>query len=42
MDKDQVVEFLEERLAKIKQESPGAFNTIAAYDQVINDVMSED
>ena len=42
MKKDEVIELLENRLAEIKDKEPGAFNAIAAYESVINDLMGED
>lgn len=42
MDKDEVVKFLEDRLEKLKKDSPGAWNTIMSYEHVINDVLNED
>lgn len=42
MNKEEIIAFLEEQLHKTKQELPGAFNTIAAYEYVINDLLNED
>ncbi len=41
MDKDEIVAFLDEKLAKIKKDEPHAFSIINSYEAVINDVMSE-
>lgn len=42
MDRDAVLKFLEEKLAKYKKDEPQAFNCIGAYEYVINDLMNED
>lgn len=39
---DEIVEFLEDRLAKLRKQSPGAWNAIASYESVINDILGED
>lgn len=41
MKKEEVIEFLEKRLAKLKKDEPGAFNAIARYEGVINDLLNE-
>lgn len=42
MERDEVIDFLQKRLDKLKETEPGAFNSIAAYEYVINDVAGED
>lgn len=42
MDKDEVIQFLEERLAKVRAEEPHAVNCIAAYEYVINDIAGDE
>lgn len=42
MNKEEIVEFLEERLAKYKKEEPYAVNIHMAYETVINDILMEE
>lgn len=42
MDRDEVVKFLENKLADYKEKEPQAFNLIANYEYVINDLMMEE
>jgi hypothetical protein len=42
MNKDEIVEFLEDRLAKVRKQSPGAWNTIGSYEAVISDILSDE
>lgn len=42
MDKEEVVDFLQERLDNIIATEPYAVNAIAAYEAVINDLGNDD
>ena len=42
MEKNDVLEFLEARLAVYKETEPQAFNLHAAYQNVINDLLNEE
>ncbi len=42
MSTNEIIEFLESRLAKYKEDEPYAHNTFAAYEYVINDLLNED
>lgn len=42
MEKEDVIAFLENKVAGIREDEPTAVNAIAAYDYVINDLLNED
>jgi hypothetical protein len=39
---DELIEILEEKLAKLKREEPHALVAIEAYERVINDLLGDD
>lgn len=40
--KNEVIEFLENKLAEYKQSDPETFNLLGAYEYVINDLLNEE
>lgn len=42
MNKDEMLEYLEEKVAKIRKKEPYAVNAIEAYERVINDILGDE